>query len=152
MNSNYKEFQFGWLIFAFMIPAYILIVYLYVNELGQKPIGSNGFIFISVVTLLVYLLFYGMTTKINSDHIVITFGIGIIRKRILLNKIKEVIVVTNPWYYGWGIRLIPGGILYNISGNKCIELTFHDTGRKVRIGSKDSSRLKTELEKRIIRT
>jgi hypothetical protein len=57
--------------------------------------------------------------------------------------------VTSPWYYGWGIRMIPNGTLYNISGGDGVELKFADTNRIIRIGTKDSLTLKKEIRKRL---
>ena len=147
--KDYKEFTFGWLIFAFVVPIQLLLTYLFVNNLGDKPIGTNGFIAITLILILVCLLFYGLTTRITSHTIVISFGIGLIRKKISLERINSVVTVRSPWYYGWGIRMIPNGILYNISGTAGVELKFNDTKNVVRIGSKDSSRLKMEIERRL---
>jgi hypothetical protein len=91
-----------------------------------------------------------LTTKINSDTITVSFGIGLIRKRIKLKRVKAVDTVKSPWYYGWGIRIIPNGTLYNISGYDGVELKFNDTDRIIRIGTKDSVTLKKEIEKRMV--
>jgi hypothetical protein len=45
-------------------------------------------------------------------------------------------MVKNPWYYGWGIHLIPGGWLYNVSGWEAVELQMKN-GNKYRIGTDD---------------
>ncbi len=132
-----------------LIPAYGVILYLYLNEMGDKPLGTGGFLLVSFIIILVYLLFYGMTTTVNAEWITVSFGMGIIRKRIKISRIKNIEIVKNPWYYGWGIRLIPKGMLYNISGSEGVELTFIDTDRVIRIGSAVSSRLKEEISKRL---
>jgi hypothetical protein len=147
--KDYKEFTFGWLIFVFVVPIHLLLTYLYLSNIGDKPIGTNGFIVITLVFILVCLLFYGLTTNITSDTITVSFGIGLISKRIKLKRIKTVDTVKSPWYYGWGIRIIPNGTLYNISGTDGVELTFNDTDRIIRIGTKDSLELKKEIEKRL---
>ena len=147
--KDYKEFQFGWLLFAVMIPTQILITYLYLNDLGDRPIETTGFLIASSIFLLGYLLFYGLTTIISADIITVSFGIGLIRKRILIKRISSVETVKTPWYYGWGIRFIPNGMLYNISGTGGVEIKFNHTERVVRVGSKDSTRLKDEIAKRM---
>ena len=147
--KDYTEFQFGWLIFAVTIPTQILITYLYLNDLGDRPIGLTGFVIASSVFILVYLLFYGMATKISDGVITIAFGAGLIRKRIVLKRISTVEAIKTPWYYGYGIRFIPNGMLYNISGTDGVELKFNDLERVVRIGTKDSTKLKEEIAKRI---
>jgi sulfite exporter TauE/SafE len=147
--KDFTEFQFSWLIFIFTISTQLLITSFYIAEVGDRPIGTNGFLIIISIFLLVYLLFYGLTTKISADTITVSFGIGLIRKRILINRISKVETVKTPWYYGYGIRFIPNGMLYNISGSEGIEIEFNDTKRVVRIGSKNPGLLKLQIEKRI---
>ncbi|MCA6470883.1 MAG: hypothetical protein IM571_09290 [Chitinophagaceae bacterium] len=91
-----------------------------------------------------------MTTRIDSKSITISFCIGLIKKKILLDNIVAVRVVQNPWFWGWGIRMIPNGTLYNISGVKGIELKFKNTDKIIRIGSKDPETLKSEIDNRSI--
>src|SRR5260221_2757796 len=147
--NDYKEFQFGWLLFVLLIPCQILITHLYLNKIGDRPIGTTQCMILNSVFILVYLLFYRLTTKIAVDVITVSFGIGLIRRRIEIKRIKSVEQVKNPWYYGWGIKSIPNGMLYNISGSHAVELRFNDTEKVVRIGTKDSTKLKQEIVRRI---
>jgi hypothetical protein len=148
--KDYKEFTFGWLIFVLLIPIHLLMTYLYINDIGDRPMGTNGYIILTVTFILIYFLFYGLTTKITSDTITVSFGVGLIRKKIQLKRVKTVDTIKSPWYYGWGIRIIPNGTLYNISGTDGVELKFDDTNRIIRIGTKDSLTLKKEIEKRLV--
>lgn len=128
----------------------IFFTYLYINEIGDRPLSSNVFIIISGMNAVILLLFYGMTVIVDHEKIKISFGLGLIGKTIKIARIKSVEVVKNPWYYGWGIRLIPNGWLFNISGSHGIELTFIDKKRVIRIGSKNSATLKNEIVKRLL--
>lgn len=147
--KEYKEFTFGWLVFAFAVPAHIWIIFLFINHVGDNPITTSSFIGANFTLIAVYVLFYGLTTKITSDGVVVSFGIGLIHKRIKLERIKLAETVHNPWYYGWGIRFIPNGMLYNISGSEGVELRFKDSSRVVRIGSKMPDVLKEEIGRRL---
>ena len=147
--KDYREFRFGWLIFVFTIPIQILIAVFYFSGIGDNPLSANDFFVVNLVILAIFILFYGLTTKISNTTIRIAFGIGLIRKRIRLSRIKSVEAVKTPWYYGWGIRFIPNGMLYNISGSEGVELKFADTNRVIRIGTKDALNLKQEIEKRL---
>ncbi len=147
--KEYEEFQFGWLTFIILVPIQIFVAFLYFNELGDRPLDGNTYLFVNGIFLLVYFLFYGMTIKVDTERINISFGLGVIRKSIKIDKIINVDTIKNPWYYGWGIRLIPNGWLYNISGSDGIELKFGDKRRIIRIGTKDSGKLKNEIIKRL---
>lgn len=149
--KDYKEFTFGWIIFIFVIPIYLFSTYVHVNHLGNRPMSANGYLIVTLVIILTCLLFYGLTTKVTSEVILISYGIGLIRKRIKLQRITVVKTVTSPWYHGWGIWLIPNGMLYNIGGTGGVELKFNDTRRIIRIGSPDPSTLKKEIEDRLKR-
>src|SRR6187549_2822968 len=116
--KSYKEFQFARYITIIMTFVLILMFVLFATGAGDRPISIVGLSIFVGSTLIVFALFYGMTTTIDPEKITIAFGIGLIHKRIALDKVKEVAIVKNPWYYGWGIRFIPNGKLYNISGLK----------------------------------
>jgi hypothetical protein len=147
--KRYKEFQFGWWLLALIIPIHVAIFYLYVNQSGERPIPLSVLIIFSLLFSVIYILFYGMTTLIDEKEISIYFGIGLIRKRITLQNIVSVEEVKNPWYYGWGIRLIPNGMLYNIGGFKAVEIKFKDATSSIRIGTRASSRLLQEINNRL---
>jgi hypothetical protein len=148
--KDHKEFTFGWLIFAIVIPIHLLLTYLYVNHIGDRPLSTNIYAVITVTLFLTYILFYGLTTQVTAEKIIVSFGPGIIKKRIELKTVKTVEAVKSPWYYGWGIRIIPNGVLYNISGRDSVELRFNDRKGIIRIGTKNSLTLKNEIEKRLI--
>ena len=147
--KDYKEFQFGWLIFILLVPVQVLITYAFVNNLGDRPFGPAGFIVVSSILILTYLFFYGLTTKVSEEKISVIYGIGFPRRTIAMNRVKSVETVKSPWYYGWGIRIFPKGMLYNISGTEGVEVHFIDTDNVIRIGSKASQRLKQEIQKGI---
>lgn len=148
----YREFQFGLLLFVFMLPVHAFLIYAFINELGNKPLDLTGMMIVNGIFIALYVLFYGMTTIVKEDKITIIYGVGIIRINIKIQRIRAMREVLNPIYYGWGIRFFPNGILYNISGRKAVEISFHDSKRVVRIGSRFPGALLTEIDKRIIKT
>ena len=148
---RYREFQFSWLITIVLLPFQGWLVYSYLNNLGNRPMPLEIFLILTGLFVLIYLTFYGMTTSINSEKIIISFGIGLFRKRINLGRIAKVDTSRSPWYYGYGIRLIPNGWMYNVSGPHSVELTFTDRDRIIRIGTQDPQRLKQEIDSRLNR-
>jgi hypothetical protein len=143
---NFREFQFGTTVFLFMIPPHLLILFLFIAQVGNNPMKLGTFISINCALGLIYVLFYGMTTTVDSKRISISYGVGLIRKSFSVKNIESVSVVSNPWYYGWGIRLIPNGWLYNISGYAGIEITFRDRKSVIRIGSAAANNLKRAIQ------
>ena len=97
-----------------------------------------GFDWISFAVLIILgvclVLFATLTVVIEEDVLEVRFGPGVIRKKFLLKDIESCQIVKNPWYYGWGIRLIPHGWLYNVSGSYAVEISMK-TGKKYQIGT-----------------
>jgi hypothetical protein len=148
MNS-FKEFQFASIIFIIAIPAQIFLAVMFITQAGTHPMSSGSFLIANGTFVIIYLLFYGMKTTIDDESIRISYGIGLIRKTIKLVNVKTVSVISSPWYYGWGIRLIPNGMMYNISGSAGVELTFKDTSRVIRIGSASAPVLENTINGKI---
>jgi hypothetical protein len=143
--NHFKEFQFGKMVFMIAVPAQIFLFLAYNFQIGNHPIPLRSFLLGNIVIALVYLLFYGMTTTISDGRIQITYGIGLIRKSVRLRDVETVSVVSTPWYYGWGIRIIPNGMLYNINGSGGVELILKGKKRILRIGSANAAVLQNAI-------
>jgi len=97
-----------------------------------------------LVTALLVLVFGALTVEVDAEAIRLRFGIGIVRKRIPLAEVKGWREVRNPWYTGWGIRLGPGYVLWNVSGRDAVELALA-SGRRFRVGTDEPSELAAAL-------
>ena len=135
MSIYYKHVQFGTLTVSLLVADIVLLVLLgFIVEWHIVTIGV-------LLTLLVCLaLFYSFTVEISNDHLRIHFGIGIVRKRFEVKNIEKAYPVRNRWYYGWGIRLLPYGWLYNVSGLDAIEIVM-SSGKRYRIGTDQPNEL-----------
>ena len=87
-------------------------------------------------------LFGSLTTVVREGVVEIHFGPGLISKRFPLGDFVS--VVRNKWYYGWGIRIIRKGWLYNVSGLDAVELV-RKNGRVLRIGTDEPDALAQAL-------
>jgi hypothetical protein len=129
--KEYKHTQIGFLLIIALGAAALMI--------GNLILATNFSIMAILLLafmLLCLLLFATLTVEVNAQEINIQFGIGVIRKRFALKDVQNYRTVKNPWYYGWGIHLIPDGWLYNVSGWEAIELQMKN-GHKYRIGTDD---------------
>lgn len=103
----------------------------------------------AVIVGLIYLLLLNMMVlriNVSKTEIIWRFGIGIPTKRIPLEEITSLEMVTNKWWYGWGVRkLLSGGWLYNVFGLQAIEIkTKH--GKIVRLGTDEPKKLYRVLD------
>ena len=129
MIERYKHTQVGYLIIAVMAAVMVLIGVVLANA-GINWVAIGVLVFIAVALVL----FSSLTVIIGEDEVEARFGPGLISKRFKLNDIESCQIVRNPWYYGWGIRLTPHGVLYNVSGFHAVEIKLR-TGKKFRIGT-----------------
>jgi len=92
-------------------------------------------------------LFYSLSVTVTPEAIRCSFGIGLISRTIPIHDIETTNKVRNPWYFGWGIRAIPGGWMFNVSGLDAIELKLKSNGNgKFRIGTDDPMGLLSAAE------
>jgi hypothetical protein len=129
MTNHYHHTQIG----------YLTIIALAITLLFSALLMAvSGIHWIAIVVLallaICLVLFATLTVVIEGDILEIRFGPGVIQRKFLLQEIESCQVVKNPWYYGWGIRMIPHGWLYNVSGFSAVEIKMK-TGKKYRIGT-----------------
>lgn len=139
--ARYRHTQFGTVIVLSTFAIGVLVTLgLSASQLVLPAVVS------AVLLALILLLFGWLTVSVGDDTLDVRFGIGLIRKRIDLSNVRAFRIVRNPWYWGWGIRLYPGGWLYNVSGLAAVELVLGD-GKELRVGTDEPE----ELERALIR-
>ena len=94
--------------------------------------------------LLIGILFGTLTVEIDESKISCWFGFGLIRKEFPLAEVTDAVAVKNLWFYGWGIRYIPRGWMFNVSGLDAVEITF-TSGKHFRIGTDQPRKLESAI-------
>lgn len=123
-----KRTQFGWVFFGVIILIFGFVIY--------QNRNLNTLLILSALAIVLLLLFYKLTISITDQYVKFSMGIGIIKGKYKLSDINY----CKPLSYipfGWGIRLRPGVILFNVSGNKAIELEIKNKNRKIWIGTNE---------------
>jgi hypothetical protein len=138
---HYRQTQVAW---PAIIPLVAVMLPLGVAFAWEHLTGP--LVLIAVVTAVILLLFATLTVTVDDTAVDARFGIGLVGKRLPFARIRSYQVVRNPWYYGWGIHFIPGGMLYNASGLSAIELRLTN-GRCIRIGSGEPDVLAAALRR-----
>jgi hypothetical protein len=135
MNVHYRHTQVGWITLGALLGFGSLATGLMlVAELTGVGLA------VAAVSILLAALFGTLTVTVDRQSLVARFGIGLIRKKIDLSTVRAYEPVRTPWYYGWGIRIYPGGVLYNVSGLQAVEFTY-DGGKRCRIGTDEPTEL-----------
>jgi len=89
-------------------------------------------------------MFSRLTVTVDEATVVAAFGLGWPRRTERLDEIVAVRKVRNKWIYGWGIRKLPGGWMYNVWGLDAVELDL-SSGKMFRIGTDDPEGLLAAL-------
>jgi FkbM family methyltransferase len=97
---------------------------------------------------LAYLFLSTLTIKVDDQNIDIVFGGSLYRRRLALSQVSSARIVRNSWITGWGIRFIPGGWLYNVSGYDAVEVIYDDR-EIIRIGTDDPQGLHSAISQHI---
>lgn len=138
--TDYRHRQIGWPALAGSVPPFV--VGLIVVGVGA-PIG---YVLVAAAPI-VFLLLGWLTVTVSDDALEARFGVGVIGRRIALSRVSSARIVRNPWYFGWGIRWIPGGWLYNVAGFDAVEMTLADGGI-FRLGTDEPAALEAALAAR----
>ena len=99
---------------------------------------------LSLVLLISALLFSSLTVQIRDGELRFHFGPGFWRKRFLLTEVTGADVTRSSWWEGWGIRITPRGMLYNVSGIDAVKITLR-SGQNFRIGTDEPEELAQAL-------
>ncbi len=103
---------------------------------------------VAAILVLFVALFGSLTVTVHGSFVEIRFGVGLIRRRFSLEEIESCDAVRNPWWYGWGIKKIPRGWLFNVSGLDAVELTMRN-GAAHRIGTDEPQKLHRAIQMRL---
>lgn len=146
---TYNKSQTGWLILVIMVPIIVFLFITYLNQWGNNPIPLIPYLSISGILVLVVLLFYKLTIRIDGRKIEAIYGIGLIKFTIRIDVLNSVKTLRTPWWYGWGIRFTPKGRLYNIHGSKAVRLEYRREGKSksIMLGTPEPEKLKDIIEK-----
>ncbi len=132
MDAHYRHTQLGWVILG-VAASVVAVARATVPE--GAPVAP-----MLVIAGLIALLFGTLTVEVDHEAVRLRFGVGLIRKRIALRDVRAWREVRNPWYAGWGIRVGPGGVLWNVSGLDAVELVLGDA-RRFRVGTDEPGAL-----------
>ena len=131
---SYHHTQFGWVTLG------TTVVVLLAVAVGLWSSDAATLLLVTTIIAMLGLLFGWLTVDVDDRRLLMTMGIGLIRRNIPLSMVHAFAPVSNRWYYGWGVRITPYGMLYNVSGLRAVEVLF-ENGRRVRIGTDEPEAL-----------
>lgn len=137
-SGVYRHTQSGWVI---RVGIGVTVVFMSVMAVLATP-----WLFVPAgIMAVVYWLFHSLTVEVDATVIRVAFGVGLIRRSIALGRVASCQVVRTPWIFGWGIRYVFNGWLWNVSGSYSVELVYHDGGH-FRIGTDEPAVLEAAID------
>ena len=94
--------------------------------------------------LALVLHFSRLRVTVSNDRVEAAFGSGWPRRVVELSVVTAVRAVRSPWWYGWGVRRVPNGWMYNVWGLDAVELEL-ESGTVFRIGTGEPDELAAVL-------
>ena len=141
---DYRHTQTGYT--AIVVGLWLLVIVLIVVAVageetrGAVIVAAAFAAFIAVVAFV----FSRLTVTVGAGEVKTAFGWGWPRRAVDTLDISAFRPVRNKWYYGWGIRLVPGGWLWNVWGLDAVEIDLR-SGKKFRIGTDEPADLVAAL-------
>ncbi len=130
----YRHDQIGWLMIIVVGAAAILTGVVWFLNGGMANAVT------CVILILIIPIFYSLRVTADEYELNVKFGVGLIKTGFKWTEIKECKIVRNKWYFGWGVRKLDKGWMYNISGLNAVEITMNN-GKIYRIGTDDPENL-----------
>lgn len=130
-----KYIQFGTVSVIILLPLLLLFTGMLIKSGLTNSPDFPIHIFFVLTFLISVLTFYQLTITVNETHVAFKLGIGLWSKKYKISDIKSCHPVTNSVISGIGIRMLPNGWLYNVTGLKAIELQFKNKKSVIRIGT-----------------
>lgn len=136
---------------------YLIIIGALIFSLAVIPSVIAGEWWVGAIIGVAFVLIYGafgsLTTTVDDKELSVRFTFGWPRRVIAIKAIDHHEVARDRWYYGWGVRLIPGGMLYSVWGLDAVEVHYRDKkksrDRMFRIGTDDARALDAAIAEAI---
>jgi hypothetical protein len=144
MASPYRNRQFAWI---YLIPLIVLVPFVVVMTSVENAWWVG--LLLAMVLAFVYGMFATLSTRVERGEFHAHFTYGWPRRTIPISAIQSHEPARGKWWHGWGIRFIPGGMLYSVWGLDTIEIRYRDAkkgkDRMFRIGTDDTEGLDAAL-------
>ena len=140
-DTRYEHRQSSLFLPSLLVVSMIMV--LAITTRGGSPGLAIGVAVLMALLTAAIFCFSALITSIDQARIKVAFRYGSPAREIPLSSIISHQAVRNPWWYGFGIRLIPGGWMYNVWGLSAVEVRY-DSGaglKTFRIGTDEPKAL-----------
>ena len=130
-----------YLLIAFSLMGLMLVTI----QIALNATISIFMMLVFMVLILLVIMFYSLTINVSENEVAWYFGPGFWKKSLSIESIDKCRTVRNPIWYGFGIRALGAGWLYNVSGLLAVEISL-SSGAKIRLGTDEPNFLKAAID------
>ena len=124
----------------------IVVGSLFTGHIGTLAVS----ILLAVIFVIAMSVFGRLTVEVDDTALQASFSWGWPGKSLELSSASAARIVRNRWWYGFGIRLIPHGSLWNVWGLDSVEFDLA-TGKVLRIGTDEPEALLAAMTRSVPR-
>ncbi len=109
--------------------------------------GTGWLWAVAPLSALPFAMFWGLRTSVDHEAVRVAFTFGWPKRTFAIDAIEAHAPARNRWHFGWGIRLVPGGWMFNVWGFDAVDVTYR-TKEKIktfRIGTDDPNGLNSAI-------
>ena len=130
---EYKHTQTGYLFLIVLVGRVGMTALIAAFAGDEEPEALLVTVISSMIAVAVVFWFSRLTVRVSGSEVRVGFGPGWPRRVFGSYEIVGFRPVRNKWYYGLGVRKVPGGWMYAVWGLDAVELELA-SGKKFRIG------------------
>lgn len=142
MNAKKRAqfIQYGYPVLTFLMLLVLVVAIIFYQT---TPISL---LLVAVIPMTIALLvLFKLTVTIDNRYLTWHFTFGFLKKAVPTTELVRTEVVKYPWYYGFGFRLTPHGVMYNVSGNHAVKI-YQKNGTTFLLGSDNAEQLKMAID------
>lgn len=147
-ETRYSHSQNASPLMILLLVGSLSLVILLPIVMGGAARAATGWVPLGITAVLLFgtlLVFGRLQIHITATEVKWHFGFGLPKFSLPLSEITSARIVASPRLYGYGIRVIPNGMLFNVSGTKGVELVKANR-QVVRLGTDEPEALLAAIE------
>jgi hypothetical protein len=126
MAAVYKHRQTG-ILLGVLLALFFMVAGTILELLAPSLTWGTNLILFSLLIILISKIVASILIVIEDGHLKISIARGLLKKAIPLALIQSCRIIVLPWYHFWGLRKIPNGYMYNITGFVCLEIVLRNS-------------------------
>lgn len=125
-----------------------LVLIASIFQWGSKPIPIGLGLLIALLFVGLLLPFHNLTIRVCESHATVKFGIGWLKRQVLLDNLdlNTVQIIDLPWYVGIGYRISTEGTFFNTKPGPALLIKTKDGSPPLFVGTNNYEEIITTIQ------